>query len=118
MWLAEAVACGRDLDGLPRPRVSDAPPYDFAGMRVECFTAIDERHRHTQNCRQIVDGFVQGPAAALVICRCDEDGAFHLFGCDADWTPISDTWHRTLEDAKQQAELEYAGVSTTWVSLV
>jgi len=37
-----------------------------------------------------------------------------LFGCDAEWNSLCDTWHETLEDAKEQAEFEYEGTSNTW----
>jgi len=86
-------------------------------MEVVWFTPIDERHRHTGNCSQIVGGELQGPAAGIAICRCTEDDAFYLYGCDAEWVPITDTWHESLEDAKRQAEFEYAGVSLTWQTL-
>jgi hypothetical protein len=91
-----------------------SPPADINGARVVLFTAIDERHRHTGNCRQIVRGQLQGPAAGLAICQYDGDDAFYLFGCDADWNVVTDTWHQTVEEAKQQAEFEYEGVSDTW----
>ena len=40
--------------------------------------------------------------------------AYYLFGCDADWSAVTDTSHETLEDALKQAESEYEGVSETW----
>lgn len=113
-WLADSIARGRDLDGLPRPRVSGPPPHTIGGMGVVCYTPIDERHFHTGNCSQIVADKLQGPAAGLLICRCDEEDAFYLFGCDSDWVPVTDTWHKTFVEAQQQAEFEYAGVSLTW----
>ena len=42
--------------------------------------------------------------------------AYYLFYCDAEWEPVTDTWHQTLEAAKGQAEFEYRGVTTTWES--
>jgi hypothetical protein len=47
-------------------------------------------------------GYIGG---AKVIC---------LFGCNAEWDSVTDTWHQTLEEAKEQAEFEYEGVSETW----
>lgn len=89
-------------------------PKTIGGARVVCFTPIDQRHRHTGNCKQIVGGAVQGPAAGLAICQYARDDAYYLFGCDADWNTVTDTWHQTLDEAKQQAEFEYEGVSDTW----
>jgi hypothetical protein len=50
----------------------------------------------------------------LAICRYEGEEAFYLFGCDAEWNPITDTWHPSLEEAQQQAEFEYEGVRDTW----
>jgi len=84
------------------------------GARVICFTAIDERHRHTDFCRHFVDGRLAVPASGLVICQYPGETGYFLFGCNADWETVTDTWHATLEEAKQQAEFEYEGVSATW----
>jgi hypothetical protein len=55
-----------------------------------------------------------GQMAGLAICHQASEGAFYLFGCDADWQSVTDTWHQTVEDAKHQAEFEYEGVNKTW----
>jgi len=78
------------------------------------WSVIDERHRPTSSCQQVVDGELQGPAAGLAICRHDDEEACYLFGCDEEWNAVTDTWHETLEKALQQAEFEYEGVSETW----
>jgi hypothetical protein len=56
-----------------------------------------------------------GQMAGLAICQYAGEEAFYLFGCDADWQNVTDTWHQTLDDAQHQAEFEYEGVSETWV---
>jgi hypothetical protein len=56
-----------------------------------------------------------GPARCLAICQYPEQPGHYLFYCDDEWTCITDTWHQTREDAMQQAEFEYEGVSKTWV---
>jgi hypothetical protein len=81
-----------------------------------CYTPIDERHRFTGGCKQIVAGQLMGSMAGLAICRCASEEAFYLFGCDADWQCVTDSWHQTLDDAKHQAEFEYEGVTDTWVN--
>jgi hypothetical protein len=90
-------------------------PESVGGAKVICFTPIDSRHRHTGNCRQIVDGVLKGAAAGLAICQYEGEDSYFLFGCDAEWNSVTDTWHQTLEDAKEQAEFEYEGVSETWM---
>jgi hypothetical protein len=82
--------------------------------KVILFTPIDERHRHTGKCRQIVAGVLEGPLAGLAICRYDHEEGCYLFGCDASWRSVTDTWHQTVEEAMRQAKFEYEGVTTTW----
>ena len=89
------------------------PPEILHGGRVVRWTAIDHRHRPTGYCRHFVAGEFQGPAGALAISQAD-DGVFYLCYCDSDWGAITDTYHRTLESALEQAEREYEGVSHTW----
>ena len=86
------------------------------GARVILYTQIDERHRHTGNCQQIVDGTLMGPASGLAICQYEGEDSVYLFGCDEDWNSVTDSWHQTLEEAKTQAEFEYEGVNATWRS--
>ena len=80
-----------------------------------CYAPIDERHRFTGNCKQVVDGRLMGAMAGLAIAQYDGATGFYLFGCDADWECVTDTLHQTLDDAKCQAEFEYEGVSQTWI---
>jgi hypothetical protein len=44
-----------------------------------------------------------GPA----IGRPGEAQEFYLFDCDADWNVVTDTWHQSLYEAKDQAAYEY-----------
>jgi hypothetical protein len=87
------------------------------GARVICFTPIDRRHRFTGACRQVVEGELMGPMAGLAICQYRGDDGFYLFGCDAQWNTVTDTWHATLEEAKDQAEFEYEGTGSTWIAV-
>ena len=89
-------------------------PERIGGARVLRWTAIDDRHKPTRNCRHIVAGEAQGPAAGLAICRYDGEEAVYLFGCDEEWNSVTDTWHETFQDALRQAEFEYEGVALTW----
>jgi hypothetical protein len=91
------------------------PPI-IGNARVICYTSIDERHRFTGACKQVVTGQLMGAMAGLAICQYEGETAFYLFGCDANWQTVTDTWHETLDDAKHQAEFEYEGVSRTWIN--
>ena len=46
-----------------------------------------------------------------------ETGVF-LFYCDREWHVLADTWHSSVNDAKTQAEFEYAGISKVWKDAV
>jgi hypothetical protein len=90
-------------------------PSQIGGAKVICYTPIDHRHKFTGSCKQIVVGKLMGPMAGLAICQYDKEDAFYLFGCNSDWNSQTDTWHQTLEEAKNQAEFEYEGTLNTWV---
>ena len=91
-------------------------PKMLDGAKVVLYTPIDNRHRATGNCKQIVAGVLAGPAAGLAICQYEGEESFYLIGCDEEWASVTGTCHETLEDAKAQAEFEYEGVSATWRS--
>ena len=80
-----------------------------------CFRRSTDDIAHTGTGQQFVAGALQGPAAGLAICQYDDDSGFYLFGCDEQWKCITDTWHQTLDEAMQQAEFEYEGVTETWI---
>jgi hypothetical protein len=81
---------------------------------VICYSPIDERHVFTGKTRHVVRGEPMGAMRGLAICQPPGTQEFYLFGCDADWNPVTDTWHQSLGDAKAQAEFEYEGISDTW----
>ena len=89
-------------------------PKEIGGAKVILFSPIDERHKHTGNCKQIVSGVLMGAASGLAICQYEGEDSFYLFGCNENWQTISDTWHETFENAKAQAEFEYEGITATW----
>jgi hypothetical protein len=90
-------------------------PTSIDGFRVICSTPLDERHRPTGRTRQVIDGAQAKGVSALAICEAgDQAQACYLFGCDADWHTLTDTWHESVEFAMRQAEFEYSGTSSTW----
>lgn len=84
-------------------------------QRLICYSPIDNRHDFTRVCKQIVGGRVLGAMAGLMICHDERDDAYYLLGCDEHWQAVTDTWHPTLDEAKEQAESEYRGISSTWI---
>lgn len=89
-------------------------PAVIGGFKVICYTSIDSRHRFTGKTKQIVRGELMGAMSGLAICQPDKTDAVYLFGCDTDWNVVTDTWHQSLDEAKEQAEYEYEGVTQTW----
>ena len=88
------------------------PPPTISRLPVVCFTPIDARHRPTGATKHWVGRQLLGGASGLAVCA--GGGGYYLFYCDADWEPVTDTWHGTVADAQAQAEFEYAGTATTW----
>jgi hypothetical protein len=89
-------------------------PTVLDGAVVVFFARIDHRQRFTKATAQRVNGAVLSPAAGFPICQYHDDSAFYVFHCDSDWNVVADTWHESQENARRQAEFEYAGVSATW----
>lgn len=89
-----------------------AVPLFLGGLPIVSYTLLDERQA-TGGVGEFMrsERFVP---AALAICRGPEDGSY-LFGCDAQWKSVTDTWHGTLEDVLDQAESEHEGVAKRWV---
>ena len=92
------------------------PPPLIGSARVVLYTVIDSRHHPTGATKHFVGGELQGPVEALAICRYDNESYVYLFYCSADWQTITDTYHESVEEAQDQAEFEYRGVSATWLS--
>ena len=47
----------------------------------------------------------------------EEDGAFFLFRLNDEGECLADTWHRTLDEAKAQAKLEYEVDDRDWAEI-
>lgn len=98
---AQADSARRADPRPPLPFILDlvsAVPLFLGGLPVVAYAMVDARHGSTGGAA----GFMRGEPfmpAALAICRDGEDG-FYLFGCDAEWNPVTDTWHQTLDDAQ------------------
>ena len=50
----------------------------------------------------------------LAICQYENEPGFYLFGCDAGWQALLDTWHETMNDAHDLAEADYGIVADVW----
>jgi hypothetical protein len=90
------------------------PDRIFGEALVVFWAIVGPDVQHTGNTRHSVDGRVIGPASGLAICATSNGNGVVLFSCDTNWEYMTDTWHRTVEEAQRQAEFEYAGL--TWQS--
>ena len=88
------------------------PPLDDTTKLIQ-YAIVTPATPSSGKTRHWVSGELVGPAAGLAIRRSDSDG-YYLFGCDANWEIVTDTWHATLEEAVRQAEFEYPGISRYW----
>ncbi|MES2428939.1 MAG: hypothetical protein V4560_18305 [Bacteroidota bacterium] len=55
-------------------------------------------------------------ACFVTICQYKPNDGYYLFYCDSNWNVFADTWHEIVEDAQDQAEYDYAGISNKWIS--
>lgn len=89
---------------------------DFIGnARVVCYAVINLA-LPTGNTQHFVNGKLFNAAYGLAICENKPGDGYYLFSCTDNWAEVTDTWHETIEDAKDQAEFEYAGISNNWVN--
>jgi hypothetical protein len=89
-----------------------AVPLFLGGLPVVAYAMVDARYGPTGGGAEFMRGERFVPAA-LAICG-DGEGGFFLFGCDAEWNTVTDTWHQTLDDARDQAEREHPGIRHAW----
>ena len=90
------------------------PPRMLEGGRVVCFARLDSGAQRTAKTLHVLMGGEFPPFRGLVIMKDQPGGPYYLLYCDEQWTALTDTWHETLEGAKQQAEFEYEGISQAW----
>lgn len=83
------------------------PPRRMGGAKMICF-AILRVHDEVSGTSPHRASSIRG----LAIAHAPE--GYSLFGCDADWQVISDTWHETLDEAKAQAAFEFPSTPLLW----
>lgn len=68
----------------------------------------------TSNTQHYANGKLLGIAYGLAICRYKPNNGYYLFYCNDQWREFADTWHETIDEAKDQAEFEYTGIINNW----
>lgn len=89
------------------------PPDLLNGAQVILWASLDGAHPTGFCTHRGVDGN-RRPAVLAICVYPDHSPGYYLFSCDSSWHVLTDTWHETLELAKQQAEAEYTGVTAFW----
>lgn len=82
--------------------------------KIICYAITDDL-THTHNTSHYIGGVLHGKFKSLVVCQFPNDNGYYLLYFDDKGEEITDTWHETLEDAKDQAEYEYPGITNIWI---
>ncbi len=87
-------------------------------MRLRAIvTEVTGRTTHLRGVRVFGELEVVVVADANTIEITVQDGAVYLLRFDRDGACIADTWHETVEAAKEQAKLEFAVDDSDWQNL-
>ena len=89
-------------------------PDFIGGSQVICYAVIN-LCLPTGNTEHFINDKLQDAAYGLAICRYESQGGYYLFSCNNNWVEFADTWHETIENAKDQAEYEYNGITNFWM---
>ena len=76
---------------------------------------INKSCRHTKNCSHEFNGKTLGKAKWAAISKPKSSGSCYLFFC-YEGDELTDTAHESVEEAKEQAEWEYEGITNAWQS--
>ena len=88
-------------------------PKTIGNFDVLLSAMIDDTCKHTNNCTHEINGKVLGKANWAAITKPEKTGECYLFMCYED-NQLTDSAHESIEDAKEQAEWEYEGISNVW----
>ncbi len=90
------------------------PPGKLDDAEILFWTILDHRHKSTGETKHFINGSYQTDFHGLVIAKYEEEEGTYLFYCDSDWNVLTDTYHESIEAAKEQAEFEFQGAKGTW----
>jgi hypothetical protein len=86
----------------------------MSDYEILCFVKLGLQHRPTGKTRHYLGTAQVPPAAMLNIVKYPDDEGFYLLHIDEDGNEIADTYHDSLEAAKQQANWEYSVRVEEW----
>ena len=88
-------------------------PAELDGARVVTFAVLEGVKPSGRTVHRSLRGVVAHPSA-LAICQYPDDNGWYLFYCDGHWNVLTDTFHTSEAEAKQQADFEFPGVGSLW----
>jgi len=96
-------------------KIIEPPPSELTSARVLAYAVIDDDVEYTGRISVYVDGVLLGPVLRLVIALNNyEPDDYLLLYCDSEWSVLGVGGYSSLVEAKERAEVAYAGVSTKW----
>jgi hypothetical protein len=76
-----------------------------------------DRHRATGATLHTVGGKTRDDAHALRIVRYGVEAGFYFLYLDEMGREVTDTWHKSLDDAMHQADFEFSVKPNDWTTL-
>ena len=89
------------------------PPEELDGARTLFWTILEHQHKSTSKTKHFVNGKYQTDFYGLVVAKYEGEEGIYLFYCDSEWKVLTDTYHESIEEAKEQVEFEYKGTRST-----
>ncbi len=91
------------------------PPEKLDDAQILFWTILDNRYKSTGETKHFINGNYKTDFYGLVIAKYEDEEGTYLFYCDSDWNVLTDTYHESIEAAKEQAEFEFEGTKNTWI---
>ena len=93
------------------------PPKNIDNAEVISFVFVYDRKQDSEKVRHFIDGELQSDFFGLAVCQYKGEKSYYLFYCDESWETITDTLHRSFDEAIKFAEQQYENVNLNWQNL-
>jgi hypothetical protein len=94
----------------------DKIPNEIDGANMICYLILESSHIKTHKTSHWVGGQLIKEVYSLAICNYTNDNGFYLYRCNQNWETLADTYHDTIEGAKNQAEFEFTNTIDCWLN--
>lgn len=98
-------------------KASSRPSRVLDSAPVLCYANVDKNVGYSGCTLLFVDGRELGRVPKLAICSEEASGGVLLFHCDDAWHALGCSAHKSIEAAKEKAEMIYPGLSSHWVKM-